>query len=148
MMPCSVREMALGDVDDVYAIECESFASPWSRESIVGELVENTMAVYYVVVCDEAVVGYAGMWRIVDELHITNVAVRASHRGAGYGKALIEKMIEYARLKGYAHLTLEVRVSNARAIGLYESYGFKSLGIRPKYYVDNGEDALVMWKEM
>ena len=97
---------------------------------------------------DEVVIGFGGMWLIMDEIHITNVAVAPEHRGQGYSKTLINDMIKYAKEKGFQHMTLEVRVSNSVAIALYEKFGFESVGVRPKYYVDTGEDALVMWKSL
>ncbi len=143
-----VRKMTKDDVDAVYEIEVATFANPWTKESIAQEVVENLMAVYMVIEVDERVIGYAGMWTVVDELHITNVAVSKAYQGLGYGKALMDALIDYGRAHGFLHMTLEVRVSNARAIKLYEAYGFIGVGTRPKYYIDNDEDALVMWKEL
>ena len=88
------------------------------------------------------------MWLIMDEIHITNIAIDPPFRGKGYSKALMEALINFGQGNGYHHMTLEVRVSNHVAIALYEKIGFTSVGKRPKYYIDTGEDALVMWKEI
>lgn len=142
-----VRAMTLEDVPAVYAIECASFPSPWSEESFIQEMTENTMAKYFVVTLDEEIAAFGGMWMVFDELHVTNIAVAPLFRGRGLGHVIVEGMEQFAKQNGFAHMTLEVRVSNDRAIALYEKHGFKSVGIRPKYYIDSGEDALVMWKE-
>ena len=140
--------MTVEDIDRVFEIESQSFKTPWSKESFYTEVKENTLATYLVLTLDETVIGFGGMWLIMDEIHITNVAVAPEHRGQGYSKTLITDMIRYAKEKGFQHMTLEVRVSNAVAIALYEKFGFEGAGIRPKYYVDTGEDALVMWKAL
>lgn len=142
------RKMTVEDIDRVFEIESQSFKTPWSKESFYTEVKENTLATYLVLTLDDAVIGFGGMWLIMDEIHITNVAVAPEHRGQGYSKTLITDMIRYAKEKGFQHMTLEVRVSNAVAIALYEKFGFEGAGIRPKYYVDTGEDALVMWKAL
>lgn len=142
------RKMTVEDIDRVFEIESQSFKTPWSKESFYTEVKENTLATYLVLTLDEVVIGFGGMWLIMDEIHITNVAVAPEHRGQGYSKTLINDMIKYAKEKGFQHMTLEVRVSNSVAIALYEKFGFESVGVRPKYYVDTGEDALVMWKSL
>ena len=142
------RKMTVEDIDRVFEIESQSFKTPWSKESFYTEIKENTLATYLVLTLDDEVIGFGGMWLIMDEIHITNVAVAPEHRGQGYSKTLITDMIRYAKEKGFQHMTLEVRVSNAVAIALYEKFGFEGVGVRPKYYVDTGEDALVMWKAL
>ena len=94
-----------------------------------------------------SVVGYAGLWLMVDEAHITTVAVRRDFRGRGLGKVLMLAMMDLARDLGARMVTLEVRKSNAIAIKMYEELGFRQKGMRPRYYTDNGEDALIMWSE-
>ncbi len=142
------RKMQVEDIDRVFEIETNSFSSPWSKESFLQELVENTLAEYYVLVLDDDIVGYGGMWLILDEIHITNIAIDTAFRGRGYSKTLMDALIDFGHANGYHHMTLEVRVSNVVAIALYEKFDFVSVGKRPKYYVDTGEDALVMWKEI
>ena len=96
---------------------------------------------------NEIVVGYAGMWKIQDEGHITNIAVHPEFRGVHIGKALMSQLINEARSLGVNSMTLEVRKSNIIARNLYESFGFKEAGVRKGYYADNKEDAIVMWNE-
>lgn len=91
--------------------------------------------------------GYGGFWRILDEGHITNIAVAGALRGRGIGKAILKEMIKRAQALNIERMTLEVRVNNTAALKLYEKYGFVTLGTRPKYY-ENGEDALIMWMEV
>jgi ribosomal-protein-alanine N-acetyltransferase len=92
------------------------------------------------------IIGYGGMWLILDEAHITNVAVRVSSRGNGVGEKLVHFLIDEASKSGARSMTLEVREGNIAARSLYEKMGFFVEGIRPKYYQDNKEDALIMWK--
>lgn len=147
-MNVQFRKMTLEDIDDVYAIEVSSFTTPWTKDAFYKELVENTLAAYFVVEEDDQLVAYGGMWQIMDELHITNIAVAKGSRGKGYSKVLMDGLIDYGKKYAFKHMTLEVRQSNNVAIALYEKYGFESVGIRPKYYMDTNEDALVMWKEL
>lgn len=141
----SIREMTLEDVQRICDIEGACFPSPWTEASFINELMTNKLAVYYVAEVSGVVVGYLGVWNILDEGHITNVAVHPDYRGKGYGIALV-KHLQKASLKvGVKWLTLEVRVGNIPAIHLYEKLGFENQGIRKKYYQDNGEDAMIMW---
>ncbi|MDH8678620.1 ribosomal protein S18-alanine N-acetyltransferase [Fusibacter bizertensis] len=142
------RRMKVEDIDRVFEIETNSFTTPWSKESFHQELIENTLAEYYVLELDDYIIGYGGMWLIIDEIHITNIAIDTPFRGHGYSKTLMYALIEFGAANGYHHMTLEVRVSNDVAIALYEKIGFTGVGKRPKYYIDTGEDALVMWKEI
>lgn len=143
----TVRRMTEADVKAVYEIEMASFKTPWSMESFEKEIRENQLAVYFVVEVVGEVVGYAGMWTVMDELHITNVAVMPSHRGKGLSSCLMDKLFEFAAMKHFKSMTLEVRTANSVAIGLYEKFGFVGMGIRKGYYQDTNEDALIMWKE-
>ena len=152
------RPMRPEDVDQVHAIECLSFPLPWPRESFIREICEIDNSHLLIVSEDEdragapetsgaGVMGYACWWEVVDECHITNFAVAPEHRRKGVADFLIERILEDARRKGLLRATLEVRLGNAAAIALYEKWGFTAAAMRPRYYPDNREDALVMWKE-
>lgn len=144
MAECAIRRMTLADVDAVSAIEAATFPTPWSRDAFVQEMTRNVAARYLVAEMDGQVVGYAGAWLILDESHITNIAVAESQRGKGVGRQLTSALLQYLSNLGAAYATLEVRVSNERARNLYASLGFVSVGKRKRYYEDNGEDALLM----
>ena len=139
-----IRRMTREDLDAVTAIEEATFAIPWSRESFRQELERNVAARYLVAETNGRVVGYAGAWVILDESHITNIAVLEGFRGRGIGKQLTKALLQYLSNLGASYATLEVRVSNERAQHLYRSLGFVSVGKRKRYYEDNGEDAYLM----
>ncbi len=143
-----LRQMTLEDVDRVLAIEKASFTTPWSRGAFINEVTENKLAYYTVAELGDVIVGYAGVWLIVDEGHITNIAVDPKYRGRKLGRKILEKLLGELKNRGILRATLEVRASNTVAIHLYESYDFIILGRRPGYYTDNGEDALIMWKDL
>ncbi|NMA82999.1 MAG: ribosomal protein S18-alanine N-acetyltransferase [Epulopiscium sp.] len=147
-MEINVRPMTLDHVDKVWEIEKSCFATPWSKQSLVKELKTNALASYYVAFMNGELAGYAGMWKIVDEGHITNVAVLPKMQGLGVGSALIAQLIEDGTRSKLRALTLEVRVGNHVARSLYEKYGFKISGIRKEYYADTREDGYLMWKEL
>ena len=140
----TIRRMLVSDVDEVTAIERATFATPWSRESFLREMEKNVAARYLVAQRDGRIVGYAGAWVILDESHITNIAVAEAERGQGIGRRLGEALMKYLSNLGASYTTLEVRVSNERAQHLYESVGFIRVGKRKRYYEDNGEDAWLM----
>lgn len=142
------RSMTLDDVTSIVAIEQEAFATPWTPEAFKNELTSNMFARYMVMENDGVLIGYGGMWVIVDEAHVTNIAVRADHRGKGLGERLLTELQQTAAYFGASKMTLEVRVSNEIAQRLYRKLGFKPAGIRPAYYSDNNEDALIMWAEL
>ena len=142
-----VNLMAEKDIDDVLEISNLSFSSPWSRSSYEQEL-SNSLAKYFVAKIDNKIVGFVGTWIIVDESHITNVAVHPNYRKLGIASILIETMLSYCDKENCTAYTLEVRASNKAAISLYEKHGFKVDGIRKGYYQDNKEDALLMWKRI
>jgi len=139
--------MTLDDVDAVHAIETASFSIPWSHEAFVMEVTENACARYLVLREDGVPVAFAGVWFVLDEGHITNIAVRADKRGRGYGRRIAEALIQLAADSGMSFLTLECRRSNIAAQALYHKLGFMDVGYRKRYYPDNQEDALVMIKE-
>ncbi len=141
-----IKKMKADHIDGVMVVENLSFKIPWSRQAFVDEITTNDMAIYFVALCNEQVIGYGGMWKIFDEGHITNIAVHPEFRRCGAASDIIEKMLETSEEKGVKSLTLEVRKSNAAAQSLYSKYGFKPEGIRKGYYSDTGEDALIMWK--
>jgi [ribosomal protein S18]-alanine N-acetyltransferase len=139
------RQMELDDINDVLQIENSSFATPWSREAFFNELMNNHFASYLVMVENDKVIGYCGMWLIIDEAHITNIAILPEYRGRKLGDALLTQVKKHASNRGVNKMTLEVRVSNDIAQSLYRKHGFVEGGIRKNYYTDNQEDAIVMW---
>ncbi len=141
-----VIRASIDHVDEIVSIENICFTIPWSRQAFINEISKNDFARYFVALCDKKVVGYAGIWIVCEEGHITNIAVHPDYRHKGIASRLMAELIDTARSEGVADLTLEVRRGNADAIKLYEKFGFKVEGIRKGYYPDNGEDALIMWK--
>lgn len=140
----TLRTLSYNDLDAILELEHKCFSIPWTRGMLEDELY-NANAFYTVLEVSGQICGYAGLWRILDEGHITNVAVHPDFRRSGYGRQLVGALIDYAKSCGLVALTLEVRVSNAAAISLYQSFGFRVEGRRKRYYSDNNEDALIMW---
>ena len=138
-----IRRMTMADVDGVAAVEAATFPHPWSRSAFESEM-KNVAARYLVAEEAGRIIGYAGAWIILDESHITNIAVLESHRGQGIGRRLTQGLMQYLSNLGAAYATLEVRKSNTVAQNLYVSIGFIKLGVRKRYYEDNGEDALLL----
>jgi ribosomal-protein-alanine N-acetyltransferase len=141
-----IRGMRESDLDRIMEIEVKAFSPPWSRESFLLELTKNLLARYIVAEVDGVVAGYGGIWLIIDEGHITNIAVDEKYRGLGIGNQLVEGLIQLCVDRDIKAMTLEVRKTNEVAKSLYKKYGFKEYGIRPGYYSDNNEDAIIMWK--
>jgi [ribosomal protein S18]-alanine N-acetyltransferase len=172
--PFALRPMAVADLEQIGEVERESFPSVWPASAYKRELAENKLARYFVAVrrdrpapeppglrgllrrwlrsrrgeplapVAEFVSGFLGLWLMVDEAHIVTVAVRAAERQQGIGELLLLGAYDLAAAHGIPVLTLEVRVSNLPAQRLYEKYGFERMGVRKRYYTDNGEDALIM----
>ena len=142
-----IRPMTIDDVDSVYIVEEDCFVDPWSKDSIKKEL-KNNLARYLVAQLDNKIVGYVGVWFVVDEGHITNVAVHSDYRGKKIGDKLVKEMVELCKENNIVAMTLEVRASNTVAQNLYRKYGFKMGGIRKEYYSDNKEDAIIMWNQL
>lgn len=147
-MDIIIKEMTEEHIDDVLEIEKISFTTPWSKDSFVVEITQNMLAKYVVAEVDGKIVGYGGIWLIIDEGHITNIAVHKDYRGLGVSKKIIEGLINVCSQRNIRAMTLEVRKTNEVAKNLYKQYGFKEYGIRPKYYADNNEDAIIMWKRI
>ncbi|MCW5941054.1 MAG: ribosomal protein S18-alanine N-acetyltransferase [Fimbriimonadaceae bacterium] len=128
----------------ILEIEALCNTSPWSEQSFRNELV-NRESTFLVAIGDGNVVGYGGAWRVIDELHVTTVAVHPDHRRRGIAKRLMVRLLEEGRDEGLACSTLEVRAGNEAAIRMYENLGYASVGLRKRYYPDNREDAVIMW---
>ena len=143
MADVTIRRMTLSDVDGVHAIEKNTFARPWKKEDFVKEMTENLCARYLVAEEDGEIIGFAGAWIVLDEAHVTNIAVRQDRRGRGIGRRLTGQLMQYAANLGVVYATLEVRRSNTVAQRLYQSLGFEYVGVRKRYYEDNGEDAFL-----
>lgn len=143
------REMKTSDIEQIMETEAAIFGRfHWTPQSFIAEI-ENEFGNYFVAVEEETgkVLGYGGFWLILDEGHITTIAVKPLYRNKGVGELLLQRMVDVGYKKAVKWYTLEVRASNIAAQNLYYKYGFKSLGLRKNYYQDNGEDALIMWTE-
>ena len=141
-----IKRMTKKDIDGVIAIEEKAYGPHhWSKDSFMNEL-NNDLAYYYSLFTNDGhLAAYAGCWHVLEEAHITNVAVSVDYRKRHYGEALLKRIIDDGYEGMIKYITLEVRVSNTPAINLYSKYGFTSFGTRKKYYQDNNEDALIMW---
>jgi ribosomal-protein-alanine N-acetyltransferase len=139
-----VEPMRLEDVAAVHEIERLSFRTPWPAYAFEQELKGNRLAHYVVARAGDNVVGFAGIWMMVDEAHITTFSVHPEWRRQQIGRQLLLSLVELSVTIGARRMTLEVRASNESAQRLYRSFGFEVAGRRPGYYTDDGEDALVM----
>ena len=144
VQPVVIQRMQRGDVPRVMEIEKQCFSSPWHESAYLTELV-NRSAYYIVASVDDKIVGYAGMWVIMDEAHITTIGVDPEYRGRKIGEQILVAILEESQRRGARRATLEVRQSNQLAQNLYQKYGFKPAAIRRGYYSDNNEDAIIMW---
>ena len=148
MLTARIKPMQKSDLDDVLLIEGKAYGEHhWSKDSFASEL-SNELAKYFSAFNENGeLIGYAGCWEILEEAHITTIAIAPKYRGQSLGEALFVTLLNQCYKDMVKYITLEVRVSNTPAISLYEKYGFKSLGTRKGYYQDNNEDALIMWTE-
>jgi ribosomal-protein-alanine N-acetyltransferase len=142
-----IEPMRVADLEAVHGIELASFSSPWPPNAYRSELETNRLASYLVARVDGEIVAYGGMWLMVDEAHITTFAVHPAWRRQRVGERLLLAFLDLALARHAREATLEVRLSNVPARRLYEKYGFRPVGLRPRYYSDNGEDALIMTTE-
>ena len=142
----SIEPMRSTDLEVVANIDRRCFPSPWLPTSYLTEL-SNRAACYLVARIGKEIVAYAGEWVIMDEAHITTLAVDPDYQGHKIGQRLLLALLDEALLRGASHMTLEVRESNRIAQSLYCKYGFRSAALRKSYYTDNGENAIVMWAE-
>jgi ribosomal-protein-alanine N-acetyltransferase len=142
-----LRRLDESNLDLVEEIERASYPTPWSRGMFAAELRKPSALAIGAYLEDGVLAGYAFVSRYVDAWHVMNVAVAPEHRCQGIATALLERLFEVTAADPRRGYTLEVRVSNADAIRLYERLGFESRGIRRAYYTDNREDALIMWRE-
>jgi len=140
-----IRQAAMRDAQQMAELDRICFSVPWSLESFIQELSTNEKAMYFVAETDGEIAGYAGLWQILDEGHITNVAVAPKFRRQGLATAILDAFLAEGRARGIRAFTLEVRASNIAAQELYRKFGFQSVGERPGYYEDNKEAAMIMW---
>lgn len=131
-------------VDEMHEIEEQVFPTPWSYNSLYEDVVNHKSAYYTVGLVNGKVISYAGFWFVIDEAHITNVAVKPEFRRKGIGKKMMELLLAEAKRRGIVTISLEVRQGNTVARNLYTGLGFRANGLRKRYYQDNGEDAVLM----
>jgi ribosomal-protein-alanine N-acetyltransferase len=144
-VPLQIEPMTQADVPSVLRIEREAFPTQWPADAFYNELATNKLAHYFVGRAEGAVVAYGGIWAILEDAHVTTIAVDARFRGRGFGEAMLLRLIDEAVSHGASWMTLEVRESNTVAQSLYRKYGFTTVTSRKAYYSDNNESALVMW---
>ncbi|GAF14807.1 LOW QUALITY PROTEIN: ribosomal-protein-S18p-alanine acetyltransferase [Bacillus sp. JCM 19046] len=141
----SIRKMDFEDIDAVLIVERDAFPTPWTRDAFISEVSKNKFAYYFVLELKGHIIGYCGLWKVMDEAQITNIAILTEHRGQSYGEYILLYVMQWLRGVHAKNLSLEVRESNTPAQSLYHKLGFSQVGVRKKYYADNQEDAWVMW---
>lgn len=139
-----IRKMERADVNQVYQIEKELFSMPWSKEDFLFAL-EKEKNLYLVALIENKVVGYCGLWGILDEGQITNVAIKEEKQGQGIATLLLQQLLEQGYQNGLLEYTLEVRESNLNAIHVYKKLGFREEGVRKNFYQNPAENAIIMW---
>ncbi|HLR74147.1 MAG TPA: ribosomal protein S18-alanine N-acetyltransferase [Virgibacillus sp.] len=140
-----IRKMETTDIQAVLDVEEASFTTPWPEKIFYQELINNKHAHYFVLVVDEQIVGYAGLWIIFQDVQVTNIAILPEFRRMNLGEKLFQYICHYAIKQGAHRLSLEVRASNIAAQRMYRKFGLVPGGIRKQYYTDNKEDAIIMW---
>jgi len=142
-----IRCMVLDDLESVCTIENEAFSHPWTMDDFLSELSSNPYANYYVFEEQDKIIAYIGLWIIFEKAQITTIAVKSNYRGQNYSNKLMVLVDNLCKINNVEQISLEVRVSNIKAINLYKKFGFKKTGIRKDYYQDNHEDAYLMLKD-
>ncbi len=140
-----IHEMRSEDVEAVSVLEAKAFSMPWSAKAF-AQLIEDSKSLYLVAELDGEIVGCCGVTNICGDGDINNVVVAGKQQGRGIAQALLQELLKRGEERGIENFTLEVRVSNAPAIHIYEKLGFVSEGIRPRFYEKPVEDAMIMWK--
>ncbi|HET9097825.1 MAG TPA: ribosomal protein S18-alanine N-acetyltransferase [Candidatus Baltobacteraceae bacterium] len=143
--PLVIETMTDADVKEVLRIEQQSFSTQWPSNAFYQEIHDNKLAYYFVGRVGARVVSYGGIWVILEDSHVTTIAVHPNFRGRKYGEIMLLKLLDEAIERGASWMTLEVRESNTVAQALYRKYGFTTVSTRKGYYSDNNENALVMW---
>ncbi|MBV8424723.1 MAG: ribosomal protein S18-alanine N-acetyltransferase [Candidatus Eremiobacteraeota bacterium] len=141
----TIEPMRSDDIPAVLGIETLSFTTTWPANAFSNELSENKLAHYYVGRVDGKIVAYGGIWVILEDSHITTIAVQPEFRGRGLGEQMLIHLLDEAMTRGASWITLEVRETNDVAQRLYRKYGFTNVSVRRAYYSDNNENAVVMW---
>ena len=142
-----IRQAEEKDIAAIEKLEQVCFTDPWSYDSLEQDILRNKLAFYIVAEVEGEVCGYVGIWNIIDEGHITNVAVSPDYRRKHIASNMLDVLIASCEEAGVERFTLEVRAGNEPAKALYAGKGFKEMGLRKGYYQDNGEDAIIMWRE-
>ena len=142
----NIRTMTLEDIEQVYSIEESIFSIPWSKISFENSI-NSKDTIFIVAEKDNKIIGYLGMYLFLEDADISNVAVEKEYRRQHIGRELLEYILSEAKSRGVKNVALEVRETNVPAIRLYESMGFKEVGIRKNYYKEPTENALIMWKQ-
>lgn len=148
---CEIGDCEEGDIDQIIAIERDAFPTPWSENIFRGEIASPLSRLRVAREGGDrrgAVLGYAVYWRVADEIHLHNIAVRRDRRRQGIGSRLLGEAMGRSRSEGARWMTLEVRRTNDAAQRFYRQFGFSCRGVRPGYYTDTGEDALILWKDL
>ncbi len=143
-----IQVMKMQDLDEVMKVEQQCFTIPWSRYSFTQELKDDQLSQYLIARHLGKIIGYVGIWVVLDEAHVTNVGVLPEYRGKGIGELLMRSIMAVAKTRGAKRMGLEVRKSNFVAQNLYSKLGFEPVRIRRRYYIDDGEDAVIMWKDL
>jgi len=144
----NIRPMRKEDIPEVSQIEKLSFPTPWSPSAFFAEIDKKGFAFYWVIEYQHKLVGYGGYWKVGSEAHLVNLAIHPALRRRGFGEKLLRHLLRDIQNRGLAIITLEVRQSNLAACRLYEKLKFKKIAIRPHYYTDTGEDAIVYWRRI
>lgn len=143
----SIRSMKKGDIKRIIQLENELFQSPWSINDFEYELMNNPFGEYYVIEKDITIVGYIGLWMLGEQCQITTIGIDETYQKMGYASQLLDFVVKKCKILNYQNINLEVRVSNYKAIALYEKYNFKNVAVRKNYYADH-EDAYLMIREL
>ncbi len=145
MIPLTIIPMKKEDLNQVLEIENLSFLNPWTRRMYLSEVSEKDKSYFVVAKLEDRIIGYGGFWFIVDEAHLTNLAVHPDFRKQGIGTQIMQYLLNLSKQLGVKRATLEVRVSNVIAQKFYTKFGFIPIALRKKYYPDGKEDAVIMW---
>lgn len=145
-MEVRFQELLPSDLDDVQEIERLCFPTPWSRAAFLNEI-HFEKSVFKTLKMGTRLIGYGGFWHLLDEIHISNIAIHPTYQRQGFGRMLLTHLLEEAVARGTVQASLEVRRSNMAAQKLYSGFGFRVVTVRKKYYRDTNEDALIMWND-